>query len=171
MSDFPDEKLWDHPNTLLIPHLGASTEEAEEAAAAMAANTIRTFLETGTVTNTVNFPEVKLPTLPSDDTVARVCIVNKNLPGTLAAITQLFGDAKINVIQQVNASRGDVAYNVIDLAKPDESAELTYASWEELQAALTSVENVISTRFILNKGDGSSVGNYYAKQIEGVYYH
>ena len=58
VSDFPDEALWDHPNTLLIPHLGASTEEAEEAAAAMAAETIRTFLETGTVVNAVNFPEV-----------------------------------------------------------------------------------------------------------------
>ena len=95
-----------------------------------------------------------------------------NKPGTLANITQIFGDANINVIQQVNASRGDIAYNVIDLAKPDESkGEFYKTSWEELQAMLTKTENVISTRLILHSDDGSDRGTYYAKQIEGVYYY
>ena len=164
VSDFPDEALWDHPSTLLIPHLGASTEEAESAAAAMAAETIRIFLETGTIRHSVNFPEVKLA--PRNDSTCRVCVINKNVPGALADITNIFADAKINVLQQVNASRGDIAYNVIDLAKPEDTDSLEFKSWEAMQEALTNVDAVISTRLIL--GDDASKGNYYAKKLGGA---
>ena len=74
--------------------------------------------------------------------------------------------AKINVLQQVNASRGDIAYNVIVLAKPEDTDSLEFKSWEAMQEALTNVDAVISTRLIL--GDDASKGNYYAKKLGGA---
>merc|ERR1712176_1588715 len=81
VSDFPEDLLWDHKNTIILPHLGASTEEAEDAAASMAADTIRNYLENGTV-------------------------VNKNVPGALAAITEAISNEGLNIVQQINHSRG-----------------------------------------------------------------
>ena len=71
MTDFPDDELWDHSNAIVIPHLGASTEEAEDAAAAMAAETIMRYLTTGEIVNSVNFPETLLETRDPENTVSK----------------------------------------------------------------------------------------------------
>jgi D-3-phosphoglycerate dehydrogenase len=108
-------------NVLSIPHLGASTEEAEENAASMAADTIREFLETGSIRHSVNFPTCALPLRA--DSMARITVVNDNRPGMLGTIMSLFGDARINILQQMNTSRGEIAYNVIDVDKPAEGGD------------------------------------------------
>jgi len=156
--DFPVDELWEHDNVVIIPHLGASTEEAESNAAAMAADTIRNFLETGTIVNSVNFPTTVLPSRP--DSVCRICIVNENKPGMLSAITQVFADAEINVLQQINTSRGDISFNVVDVEKPalDSFDTLTFKSWDELQEMITSLDGVKSTRLLLgNHGAGYAI--------------
>ena len=102
VTDFPDDELWDHPRCVVIPHLGASTEEAEDAAAAMAAETIMRFLTTGEVVNSVNFPETILEARDAEKTV-RVSVVNENTSGVLSKILGVFGDAGLNILQQVRA--------------------------------------------------------------------
>jgi D-3-phosphoglycerate dehydrogenase len=102
VTDFPDDELWDHPRCVVIPHLGASTEEAEDAAAAMAAETIMRFLTTGEVVNSVNFPETILEARDAEKTV-RVSVVNENTSGVLSKILGVFGDASLNILQQVHA--------------------------------------------------------------------
>ena len=113
ISDFPDDLLWDHNNSVILPHLGASTYEAEDAAASMAAETIRDFLETGTIRNSVNFPATSLSQAPENS--IRFTVVTKNTPGMLAHISEVFAAGKLNILQQINQSRGDVAYNVVDV--------------------------------------------------------
>jgi D-3-phosphoglycerate dehydrogenase len=153
VTDFPEDELWDHDRAIVIPHLGASTEEAEDAAAAMAAETVMKFLATGEVVNSVNFPETILAA--KDKATVRVGVVNKNTPNVLANVLAVFGDAGINILQQVNKSRGDIAYNVIDVAHD------AAVDWSEVQRAITTTENVISSRFIL--GEAPLGGYGYAK--------
>ena len=115
VSDFPEKSLVDNPNCLFMPHLGASTAEAEEISAAMAADELRDFLEHGIVRNSVNFPETNLKYRHSE--AVRLVIVNENKPGVLGEITTTLGSAELNILQTVNASRGDIAINVLDLVK------------------------------------------------------
>jgi len=132
----------------------------------MAADTIRSYLETGEIVNSVNFPTTKLP-MRSLDTI-RINIVNENKPGVLAAIMNIFGDAGVNIQQQLNTSRGDIAYNVIDVEKPtasDDPSSFTYKSWNELQRAITALEGIKSTRFLDNRP-----GTGYAIQYDGKVY-
>jgi D-3-phosphoglycerate dehydrogenase len=141
IADFTDADLMGHPRHIVLPHLGASTGEAEENSAAMAADTIKSYLETGSIRHSVNFPAVSLP-YATGGIKARLCIVNQNTPGVLGAITTFLGDNNINIVQQVNVSRGDIAYTVIDMgdipANPD-----------QLQTDLASTcEGVISSRFL-----------------------
>jgi hypothetical protein len=112
ISDFSDPDLMGHPRHMVLPHLGASTGEAEENSAAMAAETIKSFLETGSIRHSVNFPSVSLPYATDAGIDARLCIVNLNKPGVLGAITTFLGVAGINIVQQINSSRGDIAYTV-----------------------------------------------------------
>jgi len=157
ISDFPDDELWDHPNAIIIPHLGASTEEAEENAAAMAALTIQDFLETGTIRNSVNFPATALPDRPKNS--VRFTVVNRNEPGMLAHITEVFGSANLNILQQINHSRDSIAYNVLDV-EASTSLDLT-----RVQEAITMTDGVLSSRVIYgNPGTG------YAKNLDGEYY-
>merc|ERR1712071_426450 len=95
ISDFPDDELWDHKNTIILPHLGASTAEAEDEAATMAAITIKNFLEDGTIKNSVNFPETIIPDRNPND--IRFTVVNKNNPGMLAQILDEFSKADLNI--------------------------------------------------------------------------
>ena len=160
ISDFPDDLLWDHKNTVILPHLGASTEEAEDAAASMAADTIRDFLETGTIKNSVNFPDTELSDRP--DRGVRFTVVNKNVPGALAHITEAFASEGLNITQQINHSRGDVAYNVIDVDTTDREDVLCF---KNVQVKVIMVDGVLSTRVIYgNPGMG------YAKNLEGEYF-
>lgn len=159
ISDFPDDELWDHPNTIILPHLGASTGEAEDSAAAMAAETLRLYLEEGVIRHSVNFPEAKLDS--SDDSCIRITVVNENKSGMLSAITDVFAKHELNIVQQVNHSRGNVAYNVIDI----EPREGHSHDFRELQRELTMHDGVLSTRiFSTNMGTG------YARNIDGEYH-
>ena len=162
ISDFPDDLLYDHENVVLLPHLGASTEEAEDAAAEMAAETIKTYLESGTIVNSVNFPETKLEA--RGDTTVRIGIINKNEKGVLAKILGVISDANLNILQQVNKSRNDVAYNVIDV-ELDSLGDGKFQTWSELQERLTMIDGVVSSRFM-----NDVFGTGYAKKVEGNYF-
>lgn len=163
ISDFPDDLLWDHKNSIILPHLGASTEEAEDQAAAMASDTIRTFLETGTIKNSVNFPSTELGQLPSGKTV-RFTIVNKNIPGMLSQITEQFASEGLNIVQQINQSRGEIAYNVVDI---DTSQQDDVRSFKSIQEKITMLNGVLSSRVIFRK---LVPGTGYAKNLDGEYF-
>jgi D-3-phosphoglycerate dehydrogenase len=160
VSDFPDDFLYDSPNTLLLPHLGASTEEAEDEAASMAAQTIKRFIETGEIVNSVNFPSVKLP--PSDESCLRISIVSRNEPGVLAQINSILADHKLNVTQQINKSQDQIAYNVIDCKRTDSPG----ATWSDLQQKITMIDEVLNTRFIAGK---DTYGLGFAMKRDGKY--
>lgn len=117
-SDFPSTVLAGEPNVHTTPHLGASTAEAEENCAVMAADQLRQFLLYGNVANSVNFPSVALDPAGGH----RVGVANANVAGTLGQIMSVLADAHINVIDMINKSRERVAYNLIDLdTKPSEA--------------------------------------------------
>merc|ERR1712046_194870 len=120
---------------------GASTAEAEENSAVMAAETIMLFLQTGSIKNSVNFPTTIVGPQGGD---ARLCVVHKNVPGALGKITTFLGAQKINITRQVNNSRGDIAYTVVDMeTQPDDP--------DSLQTELAKeFEGILSSRFIGN---------------------
>ena len=113
-SDFPSATLAGVAGARATPHLGASTAEAEENCAAMAADQLRDFLHRGTVRNAVNFPAVALE--PGDG--FRLAVTNRNVAGMLGQLMAVFADANINVIDMINKSQGDAAYNLIDVDTP-----------------------------------------------------
>ena len=162
ISDFPDDELWDHENAIIFPHLGASTAEAEDEAAAMAAETIREYIEHGTIRNSVNFPNTGMP--ERHERIIRFTVVNKNIPGMLSKITDCFARFGINIAQQINQSRGDIAYNVIDLdpAKHEDGKPM---SLKELQREVTMLNGVLSTRVLFG-----TPGHGYARNIDGQYF-
>jgi D-3-phosphoglycerate dehydrogenase / 2-oxoglutarate reductase len=118
VADFPVPELTSHPRVLLTPHLGASTDEAEENCAVMAADQLVDFLRTGNIRNAVNFPTVILE--PAGG--SRITVTNRNVPGVLNHVTAVLAERQINVVDMLNKSRGDVAYNLIDVAAIDEAA-------------------------------------------------
>lgn len=113
VTDFPNPLLVDNSQVISIPHLGASTAEAEDNCAVMVSNQLKEFLLNGTITNSVNFPTSYL----ERSTPYRVTIVNKNVPNIIGQITSVIADANINISEMVNKSRDDIAYNMIDLDK------------------------------------------------------
>lgn len=114
ITDFADEAFMDNDKIICLPHLGASTPEAEENCAVMAVKELRDFLETGVIVNSVNFPRVTSESaIPSGGT--RLCIPHKNVPGMIAKFTTILGDAKLNVAGIIDQSRGDIAYAMIDV--------------------------------------------------------
>jgi len=112
--DFPSNLLKNHPHVIALPHLGASTQEAEENCAIMVAEQVREFLENGNVRNSVNFPEVVVPRGAEH----RIVVANANVPNMLGQISEAFGEAGVNIRDMVNMSRGDLAYTVVDLDSP-----------------------------------------------------
>ncbi|MCL2792897.1 MAG: 3-phosphoglycerate dehydrogenase family protein [Spirochaetaceae bacterium] len=111
ITDFPEEDLIKTDNVICIPHLGASTEEAEENCATMAAMQIMDFLETGNIKNSVNFPDCKM----DFNGTTRLTITNKNVPNIIAQISSALAESKINISEFLNKHRNDVAYNIIDI--------------------------------------------------------
>ena len=109
--DFPSNILKGNPRVIALPHLGASTREAEENCAIMVADEIRDYLENGNVVNSVNFPEVSMPR----STDYRLAIANTNVPNMLGQISTLLADADINISDMINQSRGDLAYTLVDV--------------------------------------------------------
>lgn len=135
--DFPEPILLNRPDVLAMPHIGASTEEAEENCAIMAADQLVDFLENGNIKNSVNFPAVAMDR--NEGIGSRITFSNANVSGVLGHVLSVLADHKVNVVDMVNKSRGDVAYNIIDV-------ELAPSA--EVIAALTKVEHVIAVRVI-----------------------
>lgn len=114
VTDFPTPDLLGHPKTILMPHIGASTDEAEENCAIMAVDQLREFLEHGNIRNSVNFPSLSLERSHG----TRIAVVNQNVPGMLGKILSTLAERDINVLDMLNKSRGDIAYNLIDVEGP-----------------------------------------------------
>lgn len=112
VTDFPSVELKNHPRVISLPHLGASTKEAEENCAIMIAKQVRNFLENGSISNSVNFPNIEVP---QNQASARLAIVNANIPNMVAQISSKLAEAGLNIVSLLNKSRGDIAYTVIDL--------------------------------------------------------
>ena len=132
--DFPSNLLKNHPRVITLPHLGASTSEAEENCAVMVADQVRDWLENGNVTNSVNFPEINLPRAEGG---YRMAVVNSNVPNMLGQISTDLAEAGLNIIDMLNKSRGEVAVTLIDVdAEPSEDAV----------ARIADIEGVLSVR-------------------------
>ena len=137
ITDFADLELISRAKTssdvIILPHIGASTSQAEENCSVMAAEQLDDFLNNGNIKNSVNFPELIEPR-PSE---FRITLSNKNHPGMIGKITTVLADNKLNIIDMVNKSRGEIAYNVIDLeTKPP----------EKVLQELSSLDDVIHVR-------------------------
>ncbi len=134
ITDFPTPDLIKTGDrVILMPHIGASTAEAEENCAVMAANQLMDFLENGNIKNSVNFPALAL----GRTTDYRVALVNNNVPKILSSVLSVLADMNINVVDMLNKSRDDIAYNLIDIESP---------VTDELLAGLKTIEGVISAR-------------------------
>jgi D-3-phosphoglycerate dehydrogenase len=134
ISDFPTPGLIGKPGVVSTPHLGASTEEAEENCAMMVADQVRDFLENGNIKNSVNFPSVNLERTAG---CYRIAMANRNVPRILGSVLSILADRDINVVDMLNKSREDVAYNLIDI-QAEPSADLL----EEILA----IDGVINVR-------------------------
>ena len=135
VTDFPDDDLLDVPNVIPIPHLGASTPEAEDNCAVMAVEQVRDFLESGNVKNSVNFPACALPVMGRN----RIVVANANVPNMVGQITTVLAADKINIVNMMNKSAGELAYNIIDI-----DGDLAEAQVEKLR----KIEGVITARLI-----------------------
>ena len=123
ISDFPRPELMANKKVIMLPHLGASTREAEENCAVMAADQLMDFLENGNIKNSVNFPNLSLDRAMNAEPHTRLAISNKNVPKMLGQILSVLADQNINVLDMMNKSLDEVAYNLIDLeSAPSEKA-------------------------------------------------
>ncbi len=121
--DFPRPELMGHKKVIAMPHIGASTAEAEENCAIMAADQLIEFLENGNIRNSVNYPAITLDRAADAEKCTRIAITNRNIPKMLGQILSVLADQNINVIDMINKSRGEIAYNLIDLESvPSDSA-------------------------------------------------
>ena len=132
VSDFASDEILAQENAVTLPHLGASTPESEDNCAKMAVKEIRDFLETGTIRNSVNFPNLKVPY----EGGYRICMIHKNIPNMIASITST---VKCNIENMGNRSKGDYAYTIVDAAEQPT---------EENLDSLRSIEGMISVRTI-----------------------
>ncbi|MFO1432322.1 MAG: 3-phosphoglycerate dehydrogenase family protein [Candidatus Competibacteraceae bacterium] len=113
--DFPSNLLKTHDRVITLPHLGASTQEAEENCAVMVADQIRNYLEHGTVHNSVNFPEMEMP---RNNGAFRLLVVNSNIPHMIERISTAIAKADLNILDLLNRSRGEIACTLVDVASP-----------------------------------------------------
>jgi D-3-phosphoglycerate dehydrogenase len=133
MCDFPSNLLKDHPRCITLPHLGASTTEAEENCAVMVADQLRDYLENGNVTNSVNFPEINLPRSSGH----RIAVVNSNVPNMVGQISTDLAEAGLNIIDMLNKSRDDIAVTLLDVDQAPDDATLK---------RMADIEGVLSVR-------------------------
>lgn len=118
--DFPSRKLLGHAGVTALPHLGASTVEAEDNCAIMVADQLRDYLENGNIRNSVNLPEVVVPRIEG----VRLSIVNENVPNMVGQVSAALAEANLNILDLVNKSRADVAYTLVDVNAPIPDATL-----------------------------------------------
>ncbi len=135
LCDFPSARLLHEPGVIALPHLGASTAEAEENCAVMVVDQVREFLENGTIANAVNFPNVEMPR----ESPYRVAIANANVPNMLGQISTTMARAGLNIHNMVNKSRGEMAYTLVDVDSPVQPAVI---------AAISAIDGVLSVRAI-----------------------
>jgi D-3-phosphoglycerate dehydrogenase len=132
--DFPSNLLKNHPRVVTLPHLGASTQQAEDNCAVMVAEEVRDFLENGNVRNSVNFPEMQMPRNGNN----RVAVVNENVPNMLGQISTCMANSGLNILDMLNKSRNELAYTLVDV-----DSEVRPACLKEI-AAIKGVLNVRS---------------------------
>jgi len=137
ITDFPNDYLLGKKGVVCLPHLGASTEEAEEVCAVMAADQMIDYLENGNIKNSVNYPTINLGPFENSPAECRVCILNKNIPSMLQKITTAL--ANVNISDMVNKSKGDFACTMLDIDSNIDCEELT---------ELLDFEGIISARII-----------------------
>jgi D-3-phosphoglycerate dehydrogenase len=141
ISDFADEEMLKTENVICLPHLGASTPEAEDNCATMAVNQLIDFLENGNIINSVNFPKCRIDgPIPKDG--VRLCIANKNVPNMIGQITGVLAGASLNIESMTNQNRADVAYNLIDVNS---------AVDESVVSKLKAIDGVITVRAIAGR--------------------
>ncbi len=134
--DFPEPCLIGHSKVIALPHIGASTAEAEENCAVMAVDQLRDYLENGNIKNSVNFPQTSMP---AGNAACRITFTNKNISGVLGDLLSIFADNNVNIIDMVNKSRNDIAYNILDLgSKPS----------DDIINLLKAVEHVSNVRLL-----------------------
>lgn len=112
--DFPSNLLKNHERVITLPHLGASTVEAEDNCAIMVADQVKSYLEEGNIVNSVNFPEVVMPYMEG----SRIGIVNSNVPNMVGQISTAMANAGLNILDMLNRSKGDLAYTLTDVDQP-----------------------------------------------------
>ena len=135
VTDFPSAALLRQPGVVALPHLGASTREAEDNCAVMVVDQVRDYLEHGNLRNAVNFPEAVMPR----ESPYRLAIANANVPNMLARISHAMGSRGINIHNMLNKSRGEMAYTLVDVDSPVPAAAL-----EELRA----IDGVLAVRYL-----------------------
>ena len=133
--DFPSNEIKGHARVVSLPHLGASTVEAEDNCAIMVANQVSDYLENGNVRNSVNFPEVKM----ERNGIHRITVVNSNVPNMVGQISTMLANAKLNILDMINKSRNDLAYTIIDICS---------APTDDLVDGIQSIDGVLSVRVI-----------------------
>jgi D-3-phosphoglycerate dehydrogenase / 2-oxoglutarate reductase len=138
--DFPSAALNAHPRVVALPHLGASTAQAEENCAVMVADQLRDFLEDGNIVNAVNFPAVAM----GRESRFRVAIANANVPNMLGQISTAMAGAGLNIHNMVNKSRGDMAYTLVDVDSP---------VTDEVLAVIRAIDGVLSVRYLPHPAD------------------
>jgi D-3-phosphoglycerate dehydrogenase len=133
--DFPSRALHGQPRVIALPHLGASTREAEDNCAAMVVDQLRDYLEHGNLANAVNFPQVTM----ARESAYRVAIANANVPNMLGQISTAMAQAGLNIHNMVNKSRGEMAYTLVDVDSP---------VLPEVQAGLAAIKGVLAVRYL-----------------------
>ncbi|TMH00364.1 MAG: 3-phosphoglycerate dehydrogenase [Betaproteobacteria bacterium] len=135
LCDFPSAALLHEPGVAALPHLGASTEEAEENCAIMVVDQVREFLENGVIANAVNFPNVDM----SRESPFRIAIANANVPNMVGQISTTMAKAGLNIHNMVNKSRGEMAYTLVDVDSPIQPSVIE---------AISTIDGVLSVRAI-----------------------
>jgi len=133
--DFPAQKLIGHPQVVALPHLGASTREAEDNCAVMVVNQVRDFLEHGNIVNAVNFPSVVM----ARESPFRLGIANANVPKMVGQISAAVGNARLNIHNMLNKSKGDMAYTLVDVDSPVST---------EVIAEIAGIAGVLAVRYL-----------------------
>jgi D-3-phosphoglycerate dehydrogenase len=134
--DFPNNLLKDHAKVVTLPHLGASTGEAEENCAVMVADQVRDFLENGNIRNSVNYPEAVLPRAPN---TTRLAIANSNVPNMVGQVSTCLAAARINIAELLNKSRGEYAYTLVDAEG---------AIGDDLLTKIRSIDGILTARIV-----------------------
>jgi len=138
VNDFANNTLKDIPNVITLPHLGASTQDAEDNCAIIVSENVRDYLENGNIKLSVNFPEVNMP---KADGCHRITIANSNVPNMLGQISSILADANLNISDMVNKSKNDLAYTIVDVNGTESIAD-------DVVNTLEAIEGVLSVRVL-----------------------